>query len=554
MTLPQQDQEARGAKKKAIENAVWKQDKPRHKNATATSAQDRPAPKKRTDVSPAPTPSRNSSSTGKSNRTMASRKPSTPSPLIHLKLIYGTYMKKHWALAERPRDMSNSDDGILQAPLMVDKQLEDVALLEDEDEQSTDSDTSWPRDKPSQDSLLTNSDGNSSESSATDGEDEDSAALRLFDEVASVVTNKQQVALKSESHGTSKAEFKAQDHKQVAETPTWANMDVKDAVSESIEDRSTGGNSSEFQSDNEGTAPTRKLTSDAKTRKSGKVKLLDQNLETHKVLQSTIMEVKCHLFFTNSYPELVDKNQVMLQALIVVAKKRGVHPIKERLQSDKQYASQLGSLSLTICEVDAHVPILRHELKEDACAHADGYFHLGHTDTGKAAARRLLDKLAYIYALKFDINNEASPIGKKPYQGELFIFLIYWQLFHSLRSIAIKFVERFVEIANNKGQRPEVPIPFLALVATAVYAALLWKSQGSPLKFNFTGNLFSETYNYHVRFLEKLKKDAPAKFHCMMADIYEAAQKLRYSGATASGHAAELEAFELLDLDNMEED
>ncbi|KAG2364922.1 hypothetical protein BDR07DRAFT_1479665 [Suillus spraguei] len=206
MTLPRQDQEARGAKKKAIENAVWKQDKPRRKNATATSAQDCPATKKRTDaLAPAPTPSRNSSSTGKSNRTMVSRKPST---------------------LKRPRDMSDSDDGILQAPLMVDKQLEaqpnyrrpaklcrtyamrDVALPEDEDEeQSADSDTSRPRDKPSRDNLLTDSDGSDHESSATDSEDEDSAAMKLFDEVASVVTNKQQVA--SKSRGTSKAEFKA---------------------------------------------------------------------------------------------------------------------------------------------------------------------------------------------------------------------------------------------------------------------------------------------------------------------------------------------------------
>ncbi|KAG1778159.1 hypothetical protein EV702DRAFT_1196582 [Suillus placidus] len=446
--------------------------------------------------------------------------------------------------------------------------MQDVALPEDVDEQSdADSDDARPRDKTSRDSLATDSDGNES---ATGSENEDSAAMLLFDEVsiaisyaceltfenlkvASLVTNKQQGA--SKSRGTSKSEF-ARDHKQVSETPTWANhLDVEDAVSESIEDPSTGGNSSEFHSDNEGgTAP--KLTSDAQTSKTrsiaslvrtegGKVKLLDQNLETRKVLQSAIMEVKCHFFFANGYPELVDKNQVALQALIVVAEKHGVHAIKERLQADERYASQLGSL------VDARVPILHRELKEDACAHADGYFHLGHTDTGKAAARRLLDKLAYIYALKFDINNEASPIGKKPYQGELLIFLIYRQLFHSSRSVAIKFVEHFVEIANNKGQRPEVPVPLLALVATA---ALLWKSQGSPSKFNFTGNLFSETYNYHVRFLEKLKKDARAKFHCMMADIYEAAQKLRYSGAAASGQAAELEAFELLDLDNMEED
>jgi hypothetical protein len=140
--------------------------------------------------------------------------------------------------------------------------MRDVALPEDEDdEQSADSDMSRPRDKPSRDSLLTDSDGSDHESSATDSEDEDSAAMKLFDEVsfiisyacgltfdtfkvASVVTNKQQVA--SKSRGTSKAEFKARDHKQVAETPTWANMDVEDAVSESIEDCLTGGDSSEF--------------------------------------------------------------------------------------------------------------------------------------------------------------------------------------------------------------------------------------------------------------------------------------------------------------------
>jgi hypothetical protein len=60
--------------------------------------------------------------------------------------------------------------------------------------------------------------------------------------------------------------------------------------------------------------------------------------------------------------------------------------------------------------VDARVPILRRELKEDACAHADGYFRLGHTDTGKAAARKLLDKLAYIYTLKFDVRSLPLPV------------------------------------------------------------------------------------------------------------------------------------------------
>jgi hypothetical protein len=70
-------------------------------------------------------------------------------------------------------------------------------------------------------------------------------------------------------------------------------------------------------------------------------------------------------------------------------------------------------------------------------------------------------------------NDNASPIGKKPYQGDLLIFLIYEGVFTGAKSIGVKFAERFVELANNKGNRPEMPIPLLALVATEVWSFLL---------------------------------------------------------------------------------
>ncbi|KAG2755374.1 hypothetical protein P692DRAFT_201860941 [Suillus brevipes Sb2] len=98
-----------------------------------------------------------------------------------------------------------------------------------------------------------------------------------------------------------------------------------------------------------------------------------------------------------------------------------------------------------------------------------------------------------------------------------------------------------------------MPVPLLALVATAIYAALFWKTLGSPGKFNFTGNQFSETYMFHVKFLEDLKKDVPKKFHCMMADIYESVQALKRKGGDnqADEHR---KALALLDLDGMGED
>ncbi|KAG2127420.1 hypothetical protein BD769DRAFT_1668067 [Suillus cothurnatus] len=167
--------------------------------------------------------------------------------------------------------------------------------------------------------------------------------------------------------------------------------------------------------------------------------------------------------------------------------------------------------------------------------------------------KKLMEQHVYIYALRFDSNDDASPIGKKPYQGDLLIFLIYEGVFTGTKSIGVKFAKHFVELANNKGNHPEMPIPLLALVVTAVYAALFWKTLGSPGKFNFTGNQFSETYVFHIKFLEDLKRDAPGKFHCMMADIYEAVQTLKQKGNDHFANEYQ-DALGLLDLDGMAED
>ncbi|KAG1837252.1 hypothetical protein C8R48DRAFT_743617 [Suillus tomentosus] len=125
--------------------------------------------------------------------------------------------------------------------------------------------------------------------------------------------------------------------------------------------------------------------------------------------------------------------------------------------------------------------------------------------------------------------------------------------FNGPKSVGMKFSDRFEEIASNKAQWPEVTIPMVALTSTLVYAALLWKANGSPSKFNFTGNLFSEVYFFHVKLLKKMKGAAPGKFHKMMADIFDAIQQLSANGNTAlvGSHDS---AMAFLDLDGMDDE
>ncbi|KAG1816376.1 uncharacterized protein BJ212DRAFT_1299662 [Suillus subaureus] len=190
------------------------------------------------------------------------------------------------------------------------------------------------------------------------------------------------------------------------------------------------------------------------------------------------------------------------------------------------------------------------KLKDDACTNVDGYFCLGHKDFAKV--KTLMEKLVYIYAMKFDLNNNATPIRNRPYQGELLVLLISNQLFHSSRAIGMKFVSHFVEIAKNKSKHPKIPIPFLALVATAVVCLSLLGEYAAQLFIGLFHSFMEvawfsrEVYSYHIKSLKQLKHDTPGKFHYMMADTYEAAHKLKCNGAT--GDHIEVNAFELLDL------
>ncbi|KAG1787237.1 hypothetical protein EV424DRAFT_1551227 [Suillus variegatus] len=238
--------------------------------------------------------------------------------------------------------------------------------------------------------------------------------------------------------------------------------------------------------------------------KAGKLKLTDQDDRTCCVVQQAILEAK----------------------------------------TNESYASALATL------VDARVPLFRTELKDDTGAQVMAYYRLGPdcVDTAKA----LLASHIYHYAQHFDEENNPVPQATKPYSADILPYLMKGHYFNGSKSVGVKFTDRFKEIARNKAQWPEVTIPMVALTSTSVYAALLWKSNKSPSKFNFMGNQFSEVYAFHVNFLNEMEENVPSKFHKLMADIFLAVQKLCSNGTTAV--VLHKDAMAFLDLDGMDDD
>ncbi|KAG1831326.1 hypothetical protein EV424DRAFT_1534413 [Suillus variegatus] len=258
---------------------------------------------------------------------------------------------------------------------------------------------------------------------------------------------------------------------------------------------------------------------------TGKLKLTDQDINTHRVVQRAILETKVHMTFVNGYPELTEKSLFTQDALLTAARACGVSPIQDRLKSDDLYVTALATL------VEARVPLFRTELKDNACAQVSAYYRLGPDCVN--AAKALLVNHVYHYEQHFNEKNDPILQSKRPYFADILPYLMKGCYFNGLKSVGVNFSDRFKKIANNKAQRPEVTIPMVALTSTSVYAALFWKANGSPSKFNFTGNLFSEVYFFHVKFLEDMKVTVPRKFHKMMADIFDTIQKLSTNSNTA---------------------
>ncbi|KAG1759122.1 hypothetical protein EDD22DRAFT_849484 [Suillus occidentalis] len=278
--------------------------------------------------------------------------------------------------------------------------------------------------------------------------------------------------------------------------------------------------------------------------KTGSVRLTDQNIELRKVIQRGILEVKAYIAFEHGYPDLVTKNVYTHDILLKAARYHAAVPIEKRMQTDDEYLLALTNL------IDARASLFRSDIKEVTSKSIIGYFRLGGSDSN-TIIDRLLASHSYIFPQAFDAAGLPSPNQQKPYQMQPVFLILHEVFFKQLKSIGVQFSQRFCDIAKNKGGRPEIPIPMLAIVFTAIRATLLAKRNKSSDDFKFTGNQFLDIYNHHVSLLGSIKKKAPIKFHKMMSDIYEEVNRFRHS---ISGAYDQDDSLSFLDLDGMDDE
>ncbi|KAL0955350.1 hypothetical protein HGRIS_001599 [Hohenbuehelia grisea] len=128
---------------------------------------------------------------------------------------------------------------------------------------------------------------------------------------------------------------------------------------------------------------------------------------------------------------------------------------------------------------------------------------------------------------KLNVLLQAGVIKRnKPFKHPCIIKVITKTFFEGGRgghsSLADKHSKQFSSIFEEgpKMDELELPIPIVALAATAVHCALLEWQTGEHNKLTFHGDTYQPIYERHVKVLEDVRNER-GKYHRLMADLYE---------------------------------
>jgi len=233
----------------------------------------------------------------------------------------------------------------------------------------------------------------------------------------------------------------------------------------------------------------------------GRWSLRIQNRSVKAVVQDSFPLAQCYVASVDAFPCPKEKVKMGRDVLYRAATEGGFDTIADRLSRDRWYGIWLSPL------VDARISIFRGDVRSVAGAAIASY---GIIDPYQAD-EYLLPDLTYIYPV--------DPATKKlrddkPYRHPAIETTIRAAFFNRKDS------DDLIGLCGSSipgSEEPEVPIPMVALSATAIHAAL--DDYAGP-RGSFSAELYKDTYLRHVATLENIKESNVQAFHVIMASLY----------------------------------
>ncbi|KAJ6562908.1 hypothetical protein B0H10DRAFT_2239836 [Mycena sp. CBHHK59/15] len=228
----------------------------------------------------------------------------------------------------------------------------------------------------------------------------------------------------------------------------------------------------------------------------------------------TFVKVTGDALFINAFPDVGDRLKYCRTALLSISKEIGYSEIRQRLKADETYSKEMARVA------DARWSSVRGNFKRSANSATIHAF--GIKAGGNEKVQTLLASLHtdYIYPLKSGSKDEID--YNKPFGNSAIIETIHDCIFSGRNQLGIKYQSRFPLTDGSNPERMVSPV-IASLAATAV-CAVLQDCQGPQRVSNdFNANLFAETYEGHMAFLENLQSKSPVAYQNVLTRLYREA-------------------------------
>ncbi|PPR04560.1 hypothetical protein CVT24_012069 [Panaeolus cyanescens] len=275
-----------------------------------------------------------------------------------------------------------------------------------------------------------------------------------------------------------------------------------------------------------------------------------QTPEMQHVIHEAIHLGERDLLTVHTWPELL-KTETYRPRLLRKAAKRlaptneRYAAIKEQMETDAEMVKAAGQW------VVGRLPTHRHEFFAEASERGLASFRLGIGPECAARVAALKANSVYVYPGKWGtetVRDRDGSLIEKPiwlpdsyapasnvkrvqtYLNEAIPSIIIGVMFGNGKNWGHRHKSSFKSSHPDHPNEPELPIPLVALTATALYAAINNWANGTLCKGRFTGDSFKDKYEEHVASLDDLKKRAPNNFHHVMHTLYKKVLPNEYNG------------------------
>ncbi|KAJ7085490.1 hypothetical protein B0H15DRAFT_847038 [Mycena belliarum] len=264
------------------------------------------------------------------------------------------------------------------------------------------------------------------------------------------------------------------------------------------------------------------------------ISLTAQHPELQSVLRSGVLQIKLFLLFTNAYPMMISRAGFARPYLIAAAQLRPTSAkILERLLTDPQFGAILAPILLD------RVNILRGNMKRCAVSCIFAFFGLAGLDPSKVKER--VEELLKDHRYIFPVDPRTGQLQlNKPFRHGAIKFILKEEVFTS-SSFVTQNLDRFPATNQKKPDQRELADAMVALVATAVYAALLeLRMTGQRQNIAFTEDAYEDTYRNHMDSLKQVREKSPIPFHKLMHEFFNDVTASNQTAHTSSGSSATL--------------